>query len=107
MTVFKEKVTQGNQDSLANSSFATVSLGPALNVDIVAAKKGDPSLSSRTSKINVNNKPYSESTPAEDVFYTKIEPSTGFMMEQKKSLTVFFELKETGCLPFPSLENLG
>ena len=29
------------------------------------------------------------------------------MMEQKKSLTVFFELKETGCLPFPSLENLG
>lgn len=29
------------------------------------------------------------------------------MMEQKKNLTVYFNLKDTGCLPFPSLDNLG
>ena len=47
------------------------------------------------------------SAPSEDVFFTKIEPTTGFMIEQKKNLTVFFSLKQSGCLAFPSLDNLG
>jgi hypothetical protein len=29
------------------------------------------------------------------------------MIEQRKSLTVFFNLKAQGCLPFPGLDNLG
>lgn len=90
VTVFKEKITQGDTDPLSNSTFGTISLAPALNADIVASKKGAPFLSLVTSKINVNNQPYIQGTPADDVFFTKIEPSTGFMIEQKKSLTVFF-----------------
>lgn len=90
VTVFKEKITQGDTDPLANSLFGTISLAPALNADIVASKKGASFLSSGTSKINVNNQPYIQGTPADDVFFTKIEPSTGFMIEQKKNLTVFF-----------------
>ena len=29
------------------------------------------------------------------------------MIEQNKVLTVFFNLKDSGCLPFPALDNLG
>jgi len=29
------------------------------------------------------------------------------MIEQKKNLTVFFQVKGTGCMAFPSLDNLG
>ncbi len=42
VTVFKEKFTQGNQDTLANVASGTVSFGPALNVDLVASLKGCP-----------------------------------------------------------------
>lgn len=29
------------------------------------------------------------------------------MIEKNKVLTVFFNLKDSGCLPFPALDNLG
>jgi len=29
------------------------------------------------------------------------------MIEQKKNLTVYFNLRDTGCLPFPSLDIMG
>lgn len=61
-------------DSLSYAVKGTVGLGPALNVDLVASKKGCGNCEVQlTSKITVNGKKYNESTPAEDAFYTKIE----------------------------------
>jgi hypothetical protein len=45
VTVFKEKITQGDTDPLSNSIFGTISLSAALNADIVASKKGASFLS--------------------------------------------------------------
>jgi len=106
---FKERLTtSGKGDILTNTPVATLSIGPAFNIDLVASKQGcvgcDMTL---TSKINVDSKPFKDGVLQNDLFETMIDPTTGFMIKQQKALTVFVNLQGSGSLPFPGLDNLG
>jgi len=57
-------------------------------------------------KIQVDGKQYKDSVDQSDSFEITIEPTTGFMIKQRKDLSVFLPIPESGFLPFPSLDNM-
>jgi hypothetical protein len=57
--------------------------------------------------IQIDNKPYSSGVMKKDLFQTVVEPTTGFVIMQRRALSVFVNLQKGGSLPFPGLDNLG
>ena len=57
--------------------------------------------------MTVGGKPYTQAVPQIDLFETSIEPASGFMINQKKAISVFVYLRQAQSLPFPSLDAIG
>ena len=91
---YKEKLTTGpNGDSLTKTPVATLSFGPAFNIDLVASKQGCFGCNmDLLNKITVDSKPFKDGVPQNDLFETMIEPTSGFMIQQEKALTVYINL---------------
>ena len=107
--VFVERdLANPDGDQLKPSPANTLNLGPAFNLNYVIGKQGCINCDSKlTSKVLVNQKPYSTGVNQIDLFETHIEPVSGFMIKHVKAFSVFINLKDSQCLPFPSLDKIG
>jgi len=57
--------------------------------------------------ILVDGKPYLETVKSNDEIYSIVEPYSGFLMEQRRSLSFYVYLNNKLALPFPDLDKIG
>lgn len=84
-----------------------MSVGPAYNLALVAARQGCVGCSDNLTKnILVDSKPFKDAVKQNDLFEIVVDTTTGFMLSQNKALTVFLSIDSNGTLPLPSLDLL-
>jgi hypothetical protein len=107
--IYEEKDLQGGSgDELTHTFPGTLSVGPAFNLDLVIAKQGCLGcVDALTTKVTVNQEAYKNAVPKADAFRSEIEQFSGFMINHQKKISVFIQLKNEQCLPFPSLDPIG
>ena len=94
-------------DYIATTPVGTLSLSPSYNFETYASRQGCIACNmTLIDKIQVDGKQYKDSVDQSDSFEITIEPTTGFMIKQRKDLSVFLPIPESGFLPFPSLDNM-
>jgi hypothetical protein len=106
MKLFREK-TIGNDDmKLSDSPTETINIGPAYNLPFVLSKINCQDCdSAMTDKIQVAYQDFNSLSKENHDSYVNVEPSSGYMINQQKTTSVFVYLDST--LPFPTLDNIG
>jgi hypothetical protein len=60
-----------------------------------------------TSKITIEGKQYSSVAEKADEYETSVEGTSGYMINNKKKVTVFVYFDQDKALPFPALDGIG